>query len=598
MNLTLIIAYQPYIDTSVKVKVEICTVESVLQKLQNNVADRKLDLQYLKITTAESTLIEEDDDVIHSYDGNEIPSCQRIKSYLETVIKSSKAAITEGELINAYYCPDFAKNLIRICQEFPLWTGVTTPYISGHASSSSSEAYFGDIKNLMLKNFTKTLRIDKFVRIHLRDLIGGTRKIDSNLSNFIQKRRRPDSPEEKPVIHGKKEKFGNIVDSNEQENWRNKASSDIFHDHKYHDSTNEDDFFTEIEKNVDDKLNSINKGNENTLNIIENDGLTYIKKNQSQYFAGCPELRIYGSSLPTTKKSKKDIFLINGGLLKGVVIDSEKSNFLLFARNTCAFDSMASILATAAIDNSNFFAKLEANTNIDMFDFVKTLVVSGVGSLVEKSRHQLLYKLYAKTQQRNTIESQNISVSINCWDSARDVWVELFRSQPSAVITIDCKHCKEYEKEYTPKIIERKTISPNHNTIISEGFCNLQLAVSFGKPTRCILCSEMLDQTVILSDQIYIELDVRGKDSYININQHGERCKIRDIPKTICLQNRVYRLAGIVAYMPDHFVAYCWRYNNLWELYNDLLKKKQSATDSSEIEPHGLIYILFENLVL
>lgn len=679
LQLTFIIAYQPFVETTVKINEQKMTVRNVFKKLQNVVACRKIDMKNI-----ENFIMQDNVDDDKEINDNEVPSSS-INNYLNTIVKNGMTVMKEGEEINGFYCPEYAKNLFRICQEFPLWTGVTIPYIASHASSSSSEANFGDLKNLVLKNYKKNLRIDKFVRIHLRDLIGGTRKFDSNWANFIQKRYRPRSPELKQ-IRKKIEKENNtkISRSNEQENWRNKADRYLFHknchdeqdNEEYQQSTSNDDDDNNNEssqnkikkkdnsiaeseklqwsrdtdnddsredkklewndninddnhdkskakksnnddgksvqlewnddsnsqdqecevkqdldnktqseqlnfKNDNDEENHLIRWNNNDKNYCQQQELME-RKHPSKYFAHHAEIRLYNSSLPP-RRTEKDIFLINGGLCKGVTI--EKSKSLIFARNTCPFDSVISMLATSAIDNPQYFSIIEENVNnLDIFDFIKSLIISGAGALIERRRVTPLYNFYNNTLKTKTIGDITLSESINCWDSARNVWVHLFRFQPSAIITMCCNHCKENKsKRYTPKIYEYHTISPNHNIVLSEGFSNIQSAINFKKPTITCSCGEMMEPELVINDQIYIELDIRRRDISGNMAQRGESCKIRDIPKMLYLENRSYRLASIVAYMPGHFVAYCWRYNNCWELYNDLLKKNSSPEDQQRL---------------
>lgn len=100
-------------------------------------------------------------------------------------------------------------------------------------------------------------------------------------------------------------------------------------------------------------------------------------------------------------------------------------------------------------------------------------------------------------------------------------------------------------------------------------------------------------------DQIYIELDIRKivvtDDGCHKISPRGEKCRISEIPKIIFINNQKYRLAGIVAYEPGHFTAYCWRSRGCWEHYNDVVKEKNIVRESTIIEPNGLIYIKFDN---
>lgn len=75
--------------------------------------------------------------------------------------------------------------MFRIGKEFPLWTAVCVPFYTSHPTTSYCERIFGEIKNEVFKNYPLPQRIDNFIKIHLRDLIGGTRSFSSKMQNFI-----------------------------------------------------------------------------------------------------------------------------------------------------------------------------------------------------------------------------------------------------------------------------------------------------------------------------------------------------------------------------------------------------------------------------
>lgn len=73
-----------------------------------------------------------------------------------------------------FYLPKFIDQLLRIAKEFPLWTAVCVPFYTSHPTTSYCERIFREIKNDVFKNYPLPQRIDNFIKIHLRDLIGGT----------------------------------------------------------------------------------------------------------------------------------------------------------------------------------------------------------------------------------------------------------------------------------------------------------------------------------------------------------------------------------------------------------------------------------------
>ena len=53
----------------------------------------------------------------------------------------------------------------------------------------------------------------------------------------------------------------------------------------------------------------------------------------------------------------------------------------------------------------------------------------------------------------------------------------------------------------------------------------------------------------------------------------------------------INRLAGIVIYFPNNYMALCKRSNNEWEMYNDLSIGKISFDPRKTVTLHAAIYI-------
>lgn len=71
------------------------------------------------------------------------------------------------------------------------------------------------------------------------------------------------------------------------------------------------------------------------------------------------------------------------------------------------------------------------------------------------------------------------------------------------------------------------------------------------------------------------------------------------IPKYLKNHNTTYLLRGIVAYQGEinsihlgHFVAYGFRHNDKWTMYNDLLKKPEDVSPSTQIKCVLLFYTI------
>jgi len=52
-------------------------------------------------------------------------SNSNVNEFLQHVVEKSKSnSSIPGDRLNAYYIPDFCKNILRICKLFPLWSNV------------------------------------------------------------------------------------------------------------------------------------------------------------------------------------------------------------------------------------------------------------------------------------------------------------------------------------------------------------------------------------------------------------------------------------------------------------------------------------------
>ena len=134
------------------------------------------------------------------------------------------------------------------------------------------------------------------------------------------------------------------------------------------------------------------------------------------------------------------------------------------------------------------------------------------------------------------------------------------------------------------------TLSPNHSTITKNGFKSLQHALQFYSKiyNKKCSCGGSAIETTKLNKHIFIELDVRLSN---NLSK-TKKCKLFEMPTLLTLGKTEYRLTGIAAYLPNHYLAYCWRTTNRWEVYNDLSKSVQSCSSHQNIEPHAAIYII------
>lgn len=222
---------------------------------------------------------------------------------------------------NPYYAPEFAKFFMRLCRYYVLWTNVMSEYSKTNyaiASSARSESYFNELKNIILCDDNKPLRIDKFIIKHVRSVIA-TCKIQRAAYNAALNTGEVLSEISKAAesldcsISATKaiESSENMSDTSElseqhlqeEENWRGQN-------------------IRKVQTNEHDKSTPSKRG---------------------KYLRACPNVTlIHNHSL----RKRKDIIIQNGNLLAPVKIEKTKVQVM----NTCPFDSLAELMANGYSD--------------------------------------------------------------------------------------------------------------------------------------------------------------------------------------------------------------------------------------------------------
>lgn len=190
-----------------------------------------------------------------------------VRKWIDGILRSAKKITQTGSELNAFYLPKFAERLIILAAEFPLWTGVAVPNGKKHATSSYVEGYFNDLKTRILTGNTLIkrlpVRIDRFLKFHLKDIIGGVLTFESKLTNFKIERLTKAQTSKFKTIDGSRSVIAQRVKyQSETENRVDSRSEDEFACHEISNTGNEcntsltDDNFTispvmypDVEKN-------------------------------------------------------------------------------------------------------------------------------------------------------------------------------------------------------------------------------------------------------------------------------------------------------------------------------------------------------------
>ena len=269
----------------------------------------------------------------------------------------------------------------------------------------------------------------------------------------------------------------------------------------------------------------------------------------------------------------------NGNLVSGpACIDG----LYYFCSNTCGFDSIIQILSASAMDNPKYVTFIQTSKD-EVLQFVKCFVESGPSAMIYKKRIILLKHLFESNMLVNYDQCRKLtSYTIDLYECLSIIWKKCFNSEPSGWYTYQCPKCDEYT-------ISAIIVEVNHKIILENGFSALQEAFdkhNDWKKKLCINNCSNYCQTKLctFNTQVFIELDVRP-----NIESSNGICgKLCDFPIYLDFDNHQYQLAGVIARLPGHYVSYCRRINNRWDLCNDLKSKITYVRPNILVEPHGV----------
>jgi len=96
--------------------------------------------------------------------------------------------VLEGVDINPYYCPAMAQKIKYLLPYFPLYSGIMISKFGFgkiNASSSAVESEFNDIKHRLLKYNLQSMRIDKFLTVHIQSFSGKAKLAMSEINRPV-----------------------------------------------------------------------------------------------------------------------------------------------------------------------------------------------------------------------------------------------------------------------------------------------------------------------------------------------------------------------------------------------------------------------------
>ncbi|KAE8740951.1 hypothetical protein FOCC_FOCC013525 [Frankliniella occidentalis] len=316
-----------------------------------------------------------------------------VDGYLKKIkeeIASRRCEKGPGEL-NAYYSPAVLKRFYNLLPDFLLWSGVlveTFQSPTAYGSSARVESDFNQIKNGILSGKKRTVRLDRFVAMHLRHVDGSCHlaEADHNL-NIYQKSNETgsDGNEEDEEKSGEGHEEESSSDSDAETPDRGSA---------------EDGGQDTGDKAADkpDRGGDPSKSPFKKRNIRKRRAEDHDDDNDTEHQKSLNESENWRGQAPTPKKSKtakylnpfpelsavmnaksleppKEILLKNG-LHIGFCKTSATSHAQL--KNTCAFDVLAQLTSSAYIQYEMYRNGLEPYlTGSDFFQTCLSLVEKG-----------------------------------------------------------------------------------------------------------------------------------------------------------------------------------------------------------------------------
>lgn len=476
--------------------------------------------------------------------------------YLRINAENSAIKARSGQHPNAYYCPEFITPFLRFSVYYILWTNVITQINkSKHyvATSARSEAYFNDIKNIMLSDEGKPLRVDKFVIKHIRAIksICKIERAALNNRNTIHNSKLMETDQLKHTPSNTNEVSTDDLDSftySAEENWRG--------------------------------LNPLKK--ETTVQST--------KKQRGKYLTACPNVTLIHNR-PLRKR--KNACIQNGSLLPPTKIGTTKIQVV----STCPFDATVELLAIAYADSVVYKKTVDTKyKDLIFFQMIINYATKGVSNAFYFERTSFLITLFNKEES-----------IINCAYNISNLIAKLLVEAPSLKERSICTKCNHEEINNIP------VAEINSKPILQHGlYIGLQMSVDtffLNKEISCKNCGIKTFKEINPDAHLLIDTEHAFHSMLLNKMGLPDVCKnvsLSQIPTHIDVKNEKYQLLGIISYNGHeqevgHYIAYCYRVGQkgIWEEYDDLKNKRTTLQPTvasyTFVKPSIIAYIKLQH---
>jgi hypothetical protein len=395
--------------------------------------------------------------------------------YLKQIYEKSKSnSEIEGDRLSAYFLPDLAKTLLRLCKDFPLWTNImrkkfNSPY--NIASSAVVENDFKELKTQILKFEIHPMTVDKFIITHLNNIESNAKLLKNSLERASQV---------------SKDNFS--AENTDKKNSNSTVSP-----------TTSDD---------NDSITSLNaienwRGQGRNTNMILRIPKTPRKKKPTKYMCSLPEIdKVLGSK---HLRSNLNTILLNGNTATPVRLGKER--YIVY--NTCAFDSVAVIISMAYIDILNYKHFIDGSNN-EFLNFSMQLALENSSRKIYDTRVLLLQQIFHKEPSVTNVKLINSRCNVSF------IIINLLKTAPSAIENIECSRteCKNNR---------RKICSPTIILKMKHDFSNFQNALNQYLSELHYACVEdncngIITSTRLIENHLFIETDMIADGHKFSLN--------------------------------------------------------------------------------
>lgn len=255
-------------------------------------------------------------------------------------------------------------------------------------------------------------------------------------------------------------------------------------------------------------------------------------------------------------------------------------NMSLVLTNTCGFDALIQLMSSAYCDSFAFKFLVDLiKDECEVAALILGLVKSGVTKQIYRQRAEILQKIFPMEQQPCEIYRINVECVVSNLLSKLDLNKCFLEELYCNICTFKITHFKQcIEVEISNALDLNNAILNN----LSKGISNRECKT--GNCTGNLYFKTNVALTHFFVEPLNIEKQICELE-----------CTLNDLPKIIKFNDITYVLRGVVGYVgPNlslgHFIAYCYRHNNLWSEYDDRNNKENPCSSQKVVRAQLIFY--------